>query len=667
MQNFDLGILYVHGIGTQKKGETLLAFGEPMIYWLNQWFSGETLEKDSPVINFETASLEGDRPAHVGLTLKAVKADETNIRFLLAECWWANEVQVPRFSDMIVWLFKIAPSLTIMHFWDKLNSTKCNWEVAKENRWRKLSDLAGLFMQFCFVVIMILPLMVGLQMVALICVLLPIPFFQKAAQLFQNTLSNVLGDSYVLVKSRIQETAILTRLKSDIDWLQNEYKCKKICVVAHSQGAAVAYRLLNAQPELFKEIPVFSLGSGIGKLALVESLLRVKFSSLAMSWAIIPAIILFLFALMLAVSMAGEITISIHGEVWWLSFFRIVLGMGLLMSFLGLIATPFFLLFGFALSPFQKKVFKKPEIPKRPGFDRDYYTSSDLVPSFQGNASVPVHNRGSVLSDHTSYIANIDEFVGSLIIDILNFVGRPLLGTEKAVSGAVKRRQWRVLWLQRIRRIALLFTMIIFASYWQPQIYIPRFDPFIQQQGLKILGLGYLQEYTQMRLEQTPEIDIVINSLFIWIIYWLLSKLWAWWEADDLEAYFGKKPYQSNPVGMISFGFVTVVFIESAVMYLLGILTLWGSVIGVIISLVFWAMYVFSGVKKYYGHENLYKAAFASVCLASCIFLPLVNSIYLLWDFSVDSGLYIFGTLLIVWLIIVPISITKCFRKSITD
>jgi hypothetical protein len=35
-----LGVLFVHGIGEQREGETLVAFGEPLIAWLRQWIAG---------------------------------------------------------------------------------------------------------------------------------------------------------------------------------------------------------------------------------------------------------------------------------------------------------------------------------------------------------------------------------------------------------------------------------------------------------------------------------------------------------------------------------------------------------------------------------------------------------------------------------------------------
>ena len=36
----DLGVLFVHGIGEQQQGSTLVAFGEPIYRWLDRWFDG---------------------------------------------------------------------------------------------------------------------------------------------------------------------------------------------------------------------------------------------------------------------------------------------------------------------------------------------------------------------------------------------------------------------------------------------------------------------------------------------------------------------------------------------------------------------------------------------------------------------------------------------------
>ena len=39
-KRYELGVLFVHGIGDQKEGETLTAFGEPLIAWIRDWIAG---------------------------------------------------------------------------------------------------------------------------------------------------------------------------------------------------------------------------------------------------------------------------------------------------------------------------------------------------------------------------------------------------------------------------------------------------------------------------------------------------------------------------------------------------------------------------------------------------------------------------------------------------
>ncbi len=36
-----LGVLFVHGIGDHKEGETLSSFGEPLVDWMGEWLFGK--------------------------------------------------------------------------------------------------------------------------------------------------------------------------------------------------------------------------------------------------------------------------------------------------------------------------------------------------------------------------------------------------------------------------------------------------------------------------------------------------------------------------------------------------------------------------------------------------------------------------------------------------
>ena len=43
---FDLGVLFVHGIGRQGTGETLVHFGDPLLRWIDEWFTLGTREEE---------------------------------------------------------------------------------------------------------------------------------------------------------------------------------------------------------------------------------------------------------------------------------------------------------------------------------------------------------------------------------------------------------------------------------------------------------------------------------------------------------------------------------------------------------------------------------------------------------------------------------------------
>src|ERR1700750_3160281 len=68
----DLGILFVHGIGQQRRGETLVEFGEPLAEWLRRWKNHD--KRGNPVIRWDDARLvpaleTPDAPPHASGTL----------------------------------------------------------------------------------------------------------------------------------------------------------------------------------------------------------------------------------------------------------------------------------------------------------------------------------------------------------------------------------------------------------------------------------------------------------------------------------------------------------------------------------------------------------------------------------------------------------------------
>src|SRR5688572_1068819 len=92
-----LGVLFVHGFGGQKRGGTLLRFGEPIVRWLNRWIDDETAHDPErcavPLLETVAVRVRGrdpDAPPHAWLKARAGRAGAPPPpgRWLLAESWW---------------------------------------------------------------------------------------------------------------------------------------------------------------------------------------------------------------------------------------------------------------------------------------------------------------------------------------------------------------------------------------------------------------------------------------------------------------------------------------------------------------------------------------------------------------------------------------------------
>ncbi len=103
-EHVDLGVLFVHGIGQQRPGRTMASFAAALYGWLFRWNCNKQLSPSSPELS-ETVlapdlSVDAD-PAHATLTTKLRMGNgERDVRWLLAESWWADVFAPPRFLDL---------------------------------------------------------------------------------------------------------------------------------------------------------------------------------------------------------------------------------------------------------------------------------------------------------------------------------------------------------------------------------------------------------------------------------------------------------------------------------------------------------------------------------------------------------------------------------------
>src|SRR5690349_3798451 len=134
-----LGVLFVHGIGEQKEGETLTAFAEPILWWMREAIRGhgqrsvsepysadqvsalEFLGTPPDGIVVQSASLLPSRrlsasPAHALIEIRVSQSGHQQCQqWVFAESWWGEQVQPPAVFELIGWLFSRAPWIALVH------------------------------------------------------------------------------------------------------------------------------------------------------------------------------------------------------------------------------------------------------------------------------------------------------------------------------------------------------------------------------------------------------------------------------------------------------------------------------------------------------------------------------------------------------------------------
>src|SRR5262245_20898417 len=124
-ERHDVGVLFVHGIGRSRRGDTLARFGDAFVRWIDGWLAKAdvTAEGVRPTARLGSAVLDPPRgvrdpPAHATLVLRHVPAMRTgvpetptsrDVRCLLAEAWWAQSFPPPTYGELVTWAFKALP------------------------------------------------------------------------------------------------------------------------------------------------------------------------------------------------------------------------------------------------------------------------------------------------------------------------------------------------------------------------------------------------------------------------------------------------------------------------------------------------------------------------------------------------------------------------------
>jgi hypothetical protein len=107
-----LAVLLVHGMGEQRRGNTLVTWLDAIVATI----SAATRNRVSAEVEWadlgKRSDANGNTPAHATIRIRDDGVDES---WLVVEAWWAETFVVPSFAQLVAWSFRAIPWTIVMH------------------------------------------------------------------------------------------------------------------------------------------------------------------------------------------------------------------------------------------------------------------------------------------------------------------------------------------------------------------------------------------------------------------------------------------------------------------------------------------------------------------------------------------------------------------------
>ena len=410
----ELGILFIHGIGEQRVGQTLTDFGEPLCEWLKGWLSNDKRDSASEggtgVVISKAILYRPELQVcpHFFADLRIKNENEIEQKtWLFAESHWAESFPSPGTQEVTLWLMRVVPWTCLSYAGRRVKSAMHAFgDSFVQGKWfLGIGKILSLLMH-CLMSFLLLGLSWLLELLLIVLILigsLPIPAIRSYVSWVQEKITAVIGDSYVFASSVVRRESVIEQVRSDIDWVGEH--CDKVVIVAHSQGAAIAYLALNkALPQKLRLLITF--GSGISKLSqLTQSRIRTYMSLIAFY-----SPMAFLFVGSYIAETLGLLPQEdvYAGSIWVTAAMFVFISIASLK--LSMIES------NDDIKNFGEKLEKH-----RIGW-LDIFSSADPVPNgplFLSRQSfldsVKIYNERSIFTDHTTYRANREGFLSTIV------------------------------------------------------------------------------------------------------------------------------------------------------------------------------------------------------------------------------------------------------------
>ena len=266
--------MFVHGIGQQRQGETLVDWGNTLVDTVNRGCRGHATAS----VKHATLSPGGSSAsAELTLRIRDEESDEVHEeQWHLVEAWWADEFDAPSYKRLALWSMKAVPWALFTHMAQRLRQERPLDQQSKKHE--KVRHASKAFVRYAVATpgaLLFMLLMLALLVIGLI----PIPQIRTFVARTQRVLTVSVGDSLVLIESPIVAAAIKSSVKKALVEAESR-GCREITVLAHSQGAAVAREALDEMEPLRAETGepskkcrvdrLVTFGAGINKLAALK-------------------------------------------------------------------------------------------------------------------------------------------------------------------------------------------------------------------------------------------------------------------------------------------------------------------------------------------------------------------------------------------------------------
>jgi hypothetical protein len=534
---YDLGILLVHGIGEQQRGDTLTEAGDQLMEWLRRraeaMGSAGGVDLNLMTVIARQASGDDIAGAHALIRITPPTEGGPPANWVVGESFWADVFRPATFSELAGWGVFIGPWAFAAQVRGIVQRMEIGAQVPRLLRFALLPIVwlvaAAMFLLAAFVGLAVTVLALAL----LVLVFTNIPLLATFARSAQRGLANGVGDAYVLTRSPIRFGAMSSQVRSDLRELCKESKA--VAIIAHSQGTAVAWHAVKHEltDNPSEDSPVanhlrlfLTYGQAVRKLTFMRLIAQTSLTrhgpvaSLGAGFALLAvALLLFggpgpLMLITIALAIASEVALVSRTMPSWSRS-------------------------GADLEADWDAV--RQVAPKLEWLD--LWASADPVPggSLDLNGasirSYKIRNLASGVLDHVVYWKNGTEFLAMVAARLFGLGGPRQYAaelTDPLLVASAMRRHSRVLTLMAMR-VVLAGAAIAGAlqAWWTPDFSAGLMD-FLKRLQLPLVG-----DFFNMPPEWTRSLAGVIVVLVATVLVWsLFAAVWSSLTVSDEETYF---------------------------------------------------------------------------------------------------------------------------------